>query len=105
MTYPFCIDFLPSWIVDGRSSRVDPWLVDRASSRPSPGIRFSTLLAALGTSRTSGPPIATRDPPDPSDRPSSPRIRAYRFVSYRPAASDRSRALSQPDIVSVWKIA
>ncbi|KAG7199103.1 hypothetical protein KM043_017996 [Ampulex compressa] len=29
--------------------------------------------------------------------------RAYRFVSYRPPASNRSRILSQPGIVSVWK--
>lgn len=35
--------------------------MDLVSSRSSSGIRFSTVLAALGTCGTSGPPIA-RDP-------------------------------------------
>lgn len=52
-----------SCLVDRRRSSIVPWIppVDRVSSRSSSGIRFSTVLAALGTCGTSGPPIA-RDP-------------------------------------------
>ena len=52
-----------SCLVDRRRSSIVPWIppVDRVSSRSSSGIRFSTVLAALGTRGTSGPPIA-RDP-------------------------------------------
>lgn len=52
-----------SCLVDRRRSSIVPWIppVGRVSSRSSSGIRFSTVLAALGTCGTSGPPIA-RDP-------------------------------------------
>ncbi|XP_033307570.1 uncharacterized protein LOC117209540 isoform X1 [Bombus bifarius] len=53
--------FPASWIVvDRRSSRGSLLWTEYHRGRPF-GIRFSTVLAALGTCGTSGPPIA-RDP-------------------------------------------